>query len=632
MDHVQTIVRDGRRWRVRPDAAAPLLDEGWPLADPARLTAVKVGPRRTVSRCTAGGQGYYVKAYRPGGLLRALRARLGLGPARREWDALLAARAVGLDVPEPVALALGADETLVTREIPGVRRLDEYLFERYFEPRPDDPPYPGARPPELVALYRRRREPPPGTLDPRTLAGLLADLVHRLAEANLFLPDLHPGNVLVAGEAGAWRLCLVDLAEAMSPSPPEALLKHLVQLEHFFEPIATAAERRRCLRRLAALRPDAPDARVVARATAIYRQRFYRRRDRRTRRESKYFRRVAVGGWQGWATADWADAVAGVLAALAGATGGTPALPGAEAGGAAVDMRAHGGAANSTTPPEPTAAGGTAPGGTPPGAPPAGGPGGEARGTPAVEPLKDGRTSTVWRVRLADGRGLVLKRHNRAGERGLLGGTLPTSRSVRALRLGHALLVRGIGTARPAAALDLRRGGACRDTLLATETIEDAAPLWAWLRQGPAPAARRRLVWRLARMVQRMHDAGFSHRDLKAPNVLVAADGGGGPRPVLIDLDGARPGRRVPAGRRARDLMRLSVSLDEWGVARRTDRLRFLRAYLGPRGCPAPVTTAGRRRGRTAAGRRLRRWWRRIARLSARKLDALRRKHGTRPA
>jgi serine/threonine protein kinase len=153
-------------------------------------------------------------------------------------------------------------------------------------------------------------------------------------------------------------------------------------------------------------------------------------------------------------------------------------------------------------------------------------------------------------------------------------------------------------------------------------------------------------------MLRRMHDAGFSHRDLKAPNLLVAPSSGPGAAPdapalgpVLVDLDGLRYGRRVPARRRARDLMRLSVSLDEWGVARRTDRLRFLRAYLGRRGCPraiavggapgpaagaagAPATCrAGSRRGRTGAARRLRRWWRRIARLSARKHAALARKN-----
>jgi hypothetical protein len=96
---------------------------------------------------------------------------------------------------------------------------------------------------------------------------------------------------------------------------------------------------------------------------------------------------------------------------------------------------------------------------------------------------------------------------------------------------------------------------------------------------------------------------------------------------VLVDLDGVRKGLGVSAVRRGKDLMRLSVSLDEWGVARRTDRLRFLRAYLGRRGCPEAMTILGRRRGDRREARRLRRWWRRIARASARKMAALQRKH-----
>jgi tRNA A-37 threonylcarbamoyl transferase component Bud32 len=191
-----------------------------------------------------------------------------------------------------------------------------------------------------------------------------------------------------------------------------------------------------------------------------------------------------------------------------------------------------------------------------------------------------------------------------------------------AFRRGHALLARGIATARPAAAVDRRGGGRVRDTLVMTEAVA-GEPLSDWLRRGPPAAERRRVVRELARMIRRMHDAGFSHRDLKAPNILIAPAGG---QPVLVDLDGLREGAAVSAGRRARDLMRLSVSLDEWGVARQADRLRFLRTYLGRRGCMGAITVRRRRRGDRRPARRLRRWWRKIARLSQRKAAALRRK------
>ena len=572
MNRTETIERDGRRWWVRPDAARSLLEAGWPVARPDRLTLVKRGASRAVYRCRAGDASFYVKAYASGGVLVRLRARLGLGPGRREWESLEAAYEAGLDVPEPVALSRGAEEILVTREIADAERLDEYLFERYFEPLSGDPPYPGARPPELVSVFRRRRTPPPGTLDPRTLADRLADLVAGLAQADFYLPDLHPGNIVVSGGAPEWRLSLVDLAEAEHPAGPESLLEHLLQLEHFFEPIASVSERMRCLARLGERVEEVPRAAEVVRATAAYCQRFYRSRDRRTRRASKYFRRIASGPWRGWATADWADAVERFLAAR---------------------------------PDDPLA------------------------GADATV-LKDGRTSTVCLLRLEDSRSLVVKRHNRAGERGL-----GLSRSVAAFRKGHALLARGIATARPAAAVDRRgRGGALESTLLLTEHVA-GEPLSEWLRRRPAPAERRHITWELARLIRRLHDAGLSHRDLKAPNILVARGGGpdrprpfGGAqdRPVLVDLDGLRMGRRVALRRRVQNLMRLSVSLDEFGVARRTDRLRFLRAYLGRRGCPRAIATASRRRGSLREASRIRRWWKRIAHLSAWKMERLRRK------
>ena len=590
MIETRTIQPGGRKWWIRPALAAPILADGWPPDFPERLEPVKQGSGRTISRFRSGGRGFFVKAYAAGGPLGRLRTLLGLGRARREWDALLAARKAGLDVPEPVALARSGAEVLITAEVEGGRRLDEYLFERYFEALPGDPPYPGARPPELVAVFRRRVRPE-GAISPRDLAHRLAALVAQLAEADLYLPDLHPGNLLIAGGPGAWRLHLVDLAEAVRPAPDEAVLQHLMQLEHFFEPIATAAERVRCLGRLGELLGRPLDARAVTRASEAYRRRFYRHRDQRTRRESKYFARLAVGQWRGWAAADWAEAVGEFLAAAPSGIDAPPATAGA--GEAAV--------------------------------------------------LKEGRTSSVWRVTLPGGRPLVLKRHNRAAERALRNVGRP-SRSLAAFRKGHAMLIRGIATARPAAAADLRGGPGRRQTVLLTEPV-DGRTLPDWLRGGPPPSERRRVTWRLARAIRRLHDAGFWHRDLKAPNVLVTPPPGS--RPVLVDLDGLGDGWHVSNGRRARDLMRLSVSLDEWGLARRTDRLRFLRAYLGRRGSPSAITIRARRSAGAAKARRgearearprppeslatltaanVRRWWRRIARLSARKQEALRRK------
>jgi tRNA A-37 threonylcarbamoyl transferase component Bud32 len=96
-------------------------------------------------------------------------------------------------------------------------------------------------------------------------------------------------------------------------------------------------------------------------------------------------------------------------------------------------------------------------------------------------------------------------------------------------------------------------------------------------------AARRRLLADVGRTLRRMHDAGVHHRDLKAPNVRVRAEGAG---IVLVDLEGARVHRGpVRWRRRARDLARLDASLD---TVSSTDRLRALVAYERG-GEPPPV-------------------------------------------
>ncbi len=565
MHELESIEVEGRTWRVRADRADAWRQAGWPPARPEGLALVKRGRGRAVYRFDCGGQGYVLKAWDAVGLGRRLRVRLGLGPARREFEALRAARAAGLDVPEPVALAAGTPERLVTVEVPGAQRLDAYLYDRYFVPVADEPPYPGARPPELVAVYRARRQPPPGTVDPATLARLLGALVADLAEAGWLLPDLHPGNLLIAGPPGAWRLVPVDWAEARRAAPAAGALRHLVALEHFFEPLATPAERLRTLRTVEGRLGRAPGPRRVVSRTAAYRRVFYAKRDRRARRRSKYFTPVEAGGYTGWATADRAADAAALV----------------------------------------------------------------ADGDPAARPdtvaVKEGRTGSVYRTATAQGEALYVKRHHAAGARGR--GRIRASRSVAAFRRGHALLNRGIATARPAAALD-RRGpaGGLSDTLLITEPVAGGIPLPDWLKAGPPASRRRRVTRHLAHLVRRLHEAGFSHRDLKAPNLLVAPADGDAARPVLVDLDGLRHTGHVGAGRRARDLMRLSVALEEWGVARATDRLRFLRAYLGGRGRPAAVTVRHRGRGDRRPAERLRAWWHRIERLSEPKRQALRRK------
>lgn len=167
-----------------------------------------------------------------------------------------------------------------------------------------------------------------------------------------------------------------------------------------------------------------------------------------------------------------------------------------------------------------------------------------------------------------DERRLVLKRFDAVAP-----GRLP--RPLRAFRVGEAMRYRHLPVPRPL----LAAAGGDGSGIVLTEHI-DAPNLHAFVHEGRLAAlsrtSRARLLRQLGRTIRLMHDAEVSHRDLKAPNLLVRVDDAGH-RIVIADLDGARIRRRpISWRRRARDLARLDASLR----ASRADRLRVLQGYL----------------------------------------------------
>jgi hypothetical protein len=207
----------------------------------------------------------------------------------------------------------------------------------------------------------------------------------------------------------------------------------------------------------------------------------------------------------------------------------------------------------------------------------------------------------------------VIVKHPRARNwRRRLAQLLPPSRSLRGWRTGYALLHRDNATARPLAVVERRLGPFVLDSLLITECVPGGIDLETHLaRESAALAAqdwfrrKRVLCALLVRLIRRLQERGFAHRDCKAGNILVV------PLPRLkllwIDMDGLRRvGPPSPAERLA-PLARLHVSLLASPGLTRTDRARFLKAYLARFG---------------ADPRAWRRLWPELERLAEKKLLA----------
>lgn len=192
------------------------------------------------------------------------------------------------------------------------------------------------------------------------------------------------------------------------------------------------------------------------------------------------------------------------------------------------------------------------------------------------------------------------------------------------LRLGPAsrswhnsyrLLTRLFPTARALALLHCYEGLLPSWALLICERLEnhyDLRQALTYLSQQHSDRNYKRwtkLTNAVAELVARLHRYGFSHRDLKAAHFLIADDYITGNcddlKISLVDLVGMTRPFVLTKARRVQNLARLQVSFHGHPLISRSDRLRFLKAYLHAVG---------------GGDTDWKWWWRRIARVSQRKL------------
>lgn len=548
---------DGGRW-LRPrwnpwpadasDAAARArLVRGFFDALPRR-TLVKRNPRRSVWRMEgdAGGGAFYVKQFHAAGAFESLVYRLGWGSASREWRTLVPlaewARTADHPVavcPEPVMLGLGDSGRawLVTREVASAAPLGDWFagpFRSLTEPQ------------RAAALHG--------------LGRALADVLSAFESAGVATYDMHPGNFLLqTADPDHPRLVYVDLGQTTTRrywpgaagAAPGGLRRALVCMNHPLRPVLSATDRLRVWLGFDA-EIDKAEIRDIEADTDEFDRLFYLRRDKRCDGAGRYFARLKRGRFRGNALL--------VLKTTADVGSGVTRRIEAEAWKAAL------------ADPESFRTSGRT--------------------------LKESKSVRVSAVDLPGIGAAVCKwprRHKRVNW--LLDAFRP-SRARRGWRLGHALVLRGLPTPVPLAVMERRVAGYPLEAFLLTEYVPDSLPLDEFapeLAAMPEPrrtATRRNLAWDIARLLRRLHEAGFLHRDFKGANVLVRRDSTpGGTRPALflIDMDGIALRRRVGDSQRHRALARLGESSLNWPGVSRTDRARVLWAYLCDLGGPRPA-------------------------------------------
>lgn len=548
-------------WHLRSDWArvldAPDAPDWANLKDDSRAELVKANDGRQVWRVQWGKHLLFAKVCRPGRSWPVVRRWLFGPDAVREKRVADYAAAHGVKTVTPIAVATAPFRRrepvsiLITLGLPHATALNEFWSQIN----------------DLPNTRQKRNE----------VIDAAARLIACAHENGLEHSDLHAGNVLI--EANGQLPCqalFVDLINIRTRRlvGTDAMLRNLAQFNQWFRSHATVTDRVRFLVRYLDWRqtirgngsekqaPEQGLRRLLALmegAAADHANALYSKRDRRTLRTGRYFAKLRLRhGWHAHVFLECKHPVEGSPVSLA-------------------KFSLEQWKAWLRSPEE------------------------WIRGNRRDYVLKDSPSALVYRTRLETGEGkgidVICKR---SLPRSLLKRALLLFRPSRPMRtwlLANALLNRQIPTARPLAVAERRILGRPVDAFLITEYIEHSHDLDTLLtvhlrEMGEAAACRfkRQITEALVFVLRRLHERGFTHRDLKASNVMVqwnpSADTA--PRVLLVDLDGVRHVRRPAEQAVVRALARLSVSLEHCWRVTWTDRLRFLKRYLARPGCPDP--------------------------------------------
>lgn len=516
------VCADGRVWHLSREGES-LFGPGGPTYSrwlaDGEAEVVKSGPHRTVYRVSQSEGTVYVKHCRINGPRAWAREVMRPPKARLEFEN--ASRLLALGIGAAVPLAWGTAD----RFWPG----ESFLITRDLAPAVPFIDFVEARLPRLAPDQQRHIR--------RQLARGLGRFFAHLHDSGVTHPDPHPGNLLIELPGSLmphFSLLDVHAVRFSGPLSWRESRDNLILYNRWFLLRASAADRLRFWREYHFTRQKLPvgdfaDAAELERATLASCRRFWLARTARYKGTHRTVRRVRAGHLRGLAIRDLpADFLRDLL-----------------------------------TNPD------------------------AAFTRSGAKLLKQCETSTVAEVEIPtpDGpKAVILKRVNVRNALDPVKNLFRSSAARRSWLLGHGLSERWLPTPRPLAMFHrVRTGILPAEGYLLTEKVPDAIGLPEAVKACRDVRILRAWAERLARVVRQMHDRGVSHRDLKAPNVMLqgAATDPASATPVLIDLVGVRASAdAVPFARRVKELARLNASFLAMPHVTRGERLRFLRVYL----------------------------------------------------
>lgn len=153
----------------------------------------------------------------------------------------------------------------------------------------------------------------------------------------------------------------------------------------------------------------------------------------------------------------------------------------------------------------------------------------------------------------------------------------------------------GIPSAEAIAVTKKKRWGVFYSANFISKEIADAVDLIDFLKEQPAgdiQASKKSVIFTLAKLIRKMHDAGIYHADLHLKNMLLKEISGGTFEAYIIDLDKSTVWRQLTINKRMKNLLRLDRSLEKYywlqgkkkenplPPVSKTDRMRFFKAYM----------------------------------------------------